>query len=305
MNTGLTANERSAPKARFNDYIELTKPRIVTLEIVAVVVTMHIATGYGAPGSAWNMLLLFAVALGAALVGGSANAINQWMERDLDAQMTRTANRPIPAGRLTPFEAAMFGLVTLIAGSALLGYVAGPVPLMLGLGTWVLYVAVYTPLKVRSWTNTAVGAVTGAAPLMIGWTAAGGSVLDPMVLALAAIMYVWQFPHFMAIAWMYRDDYLKVDYQMSTAIDTTGWWAGMQAIVGSLLLLPISMAPLWVSSTISPWLYAVPMILAGLMMVLFSIRFFRDRNDRTARLLLRASLVYVPVWLLATWIAGA
>lgn len=309
MNPGATtlpaAIERPSVLAKLADYVELTKPRIVALELVAIVATLHIATGYGAPGSTWSLPVLLSVAIGTCLVAGSANTLNQWIERERDAKMPRTKTRPLPAGRLTPDEALVFGVTTLAMGTSLLGMFAGVLPALVALATWVAYVAVYTPMKPATWLNTAVGAVSGAIPLWIGWTAGGGSLTDPLGLVIVGVMYVWQFPHFMAIAWLCRKGYADAGYQMSTTLDPTGGWAGVQALVGSAVLLPLSLAPVFLSPTINVLGYTVAVTLAGVVMLIASAKFLAQRNDQTARKLMRASLIYVPVWLLALWLCGA
>lgn len=309
MNPGATtlpaAADRTNLLSKLGDYVELTKPRIVALELVAIAATLHIATMYGAPGTRWSASVLLSVAVGASLVAGSANAINQWIERERDAIMPRTMGRPIPSGRLTPDESLWFGLMTLALGMSLLIMFSGLTPALVAFGTWVVYVAVYTPMKTRSWLNTAVGAVSGAMPLWIGWTAGGGSLYDPLGLAIVAVMYVWQFPHFMAIAWLCKDDYQLAGYQMSTSLDPSGWWAGLQAVIGSAVLLPVSLAPLFLSPTIQGLGYAIAVTLAGVVMLRASAAFLAQRDNQSARRLMRASLIYVPVWLLALWLCGA
>jgi protoheme IX farnesyltransferase len=291
--------------SRWADFVELTKPRIVVLELVAVVVTLHVATRYGAAGTAWSLSLLLGVALGTLLVAGSANAINQWIERELDARMRRTRSRPIPSGRLSPADAVAFGVLTLAMGVSTLAMTAGPAAAVVALVTWTIYVAVYTPMKTRTWLNTAVGAVSGALPLAIGWVAGGGGIADPMSLAVLGVMYVWQFPHFMAIAWLCRDDYGVAGYKMSTTLDPTGAWAGWQAVVGSAVLLPVSLAPLFLSDTIAYVPYMAALLFGGVAMLVRSGQFLADRNDATARRLMRASLLYVPLWLAGLWLSGA
>ncbi len=187
--------------ARVADYIELTKPRIVALELVTVVVSMHLAS----PWSVEPWVLLHTV-LGAALVAASAGAFNQWWEQASDALMVRTADRPLPTGRLTATQVIVFGAVTLFAGSIELLFCVGYLTAGVAMATWLVYVLAYTPLKTRSPLNTAVGAVSGSLPILIGWTATGAAI-DMRALALVAVMFLWQFPHFMAIAWLYRADY--------------------------------------------------------------------------------------------------
>ncbi len=313
MSSSLTTNTVSTPSvsktvslsAQIADYVELTKPRIVVLELIAVLIALHIATGYGAPGSSWSTALMLAVALGTALVAGSANAINQWYEQDRDALMSRTSNRPLPAGRLSPEEALVFGVVTLSMGCTTLWQFAGAMPALVAFATWLVYVAIYTPLKTLSWTNTIVGAISGAMPLAIGWTAGGGTLGDSMVWHLIGVMYLWQFPHFMAIAWICREDYLKADYQMSTTLDQSGWWAGVQAIVGSILLVPVSLLPLAISPSINVWAYGIIMFLAGIAMLKASATFHLSRDMTSARKLMRYSLLYIPIWLAALWFTAA
>lgn len=299
------AVETPSVLSKLSDYVELTKPRIVALELVAIVATLHIATGYGAPGSSWSLSVLLSVAAGTCLVAGSANTLNQWIERERDAVMPRTMGRPLPSGRLTPDQALFFGVTTLAMGTSLLAMFAGWMPALVGLATWVAYVAVYTPMKPATWLNTAVGAVSGAMPLWIGWTAGGGSLLDPLGLAIVGVMYVWQFPHFMAIAWLCRDDYAKAGYQMSTTLDPSGKWAGLQAVVGSAVLLPLSLVPVFLSTNLNAGGYAIALGLAGVYLLVASGRFLAERNNQTAKKLMRASLIYVPVWLLALWLCGA
>ncbi|TWT42868.1 protoheme IX farnesyltransferase [Botrimarina hoheduenensis] len=309
MSTGISTlpapTERTSLLPQIADFIALSKPKIVILELVAVLATLHIATRYGAAGTPWTAALVASVMFGTALVAASANTMNMWLERELDAQMPRTAERPLPAGRITPAEALAFGLLTLTAGVTMLAMHAGLLPSLIALGTWGIYVGCYTPLKPRSWINTAVGAVSGATPLWIGWTAGGGSLLDPLGIAIVAVMYVWQFPHFMAIAWLSRAGYAAAGHQMSTVLDPSGRWAGFQAVVWSAVLLPMSLAPIVLSTTIAPLWYGIPVTLAGLVMFASSQRFLTDCSDITARRLLRVTLLYVPVWLLALWVAGA
>lgn len=295
---------RATTASRLAAMVELTKPRIVLMEVVAVVVVLHAATGYGAAGSVWSPALALAVAVGTTLVAGSANALNQWIEVERDRRMLRTRTRPIPSDRLTPQDAFAFGLVTLAMGVSTLAMYAGATPALVAIATWAVYVAVYTPLKAVSWINTAVGAVSGAAPLWIGWTAGGGSLSDPMAWAIAAVLYLWQFPHFMAIAWICREDYARAEYRMTTHYDPSGFWAGVQAVVGAAVLLPVSLTPLLFTRDAAPLVYALPVFLAGSAMLAASASFLSRRDDTAARRLLRVSLVYVPVWLLALWSAG-
>jgi protoheme IX farnesyltransferase len=273
------------------DFVELTKPRIVILELVTVVVAAHLA----APRSVHPWVLLHTV-LGAALVAASAGAFNQWWERAADARMIRTARRPLPAGRLAPWQVVLFGLVTLAFGVIELVLCVNLLTASVALATWAIYVLAYTPLKTRSPLNTAVGAVSGALPILIGWTATGAAI-DTRALALLAVMFLWQFPHFMAIAWLYRDDYARAGQRMLTVVDPTGLRAAAQAVVGALVLLPVSLVPALSPAAGSPAVYCGWALVLGGFQALAAVLFLIHRDDRSARRLLRASLVYLICWM--------
>jgi protoheme IX farnesyltransferase len=273
------------------DYVELTKPRIVALELVTVIVAAHLA----APRGIDRWVLVHGV-LGAALVAASAGAINQWWERTTDARMSRTARRPLPAGRLSSMQVVFFGAATLIVGVLELVLGVGWLTAAVAGATWFVYIFAYTPLKTRSPLNTAVGAVSGALPILIGWTAAGAAV-DMRALALMGVMFLWQFPHFMAIAWLHRADYARARQQMLTVVDPTGLRAGAQALIAALLLVPVSLVPALSPQAGSAAVYCLWAILLGAGQVVASTQFLVHRDDVTARRLLRASLVYLPCWM--------
>jgi protoheme IX farnesyltransferase len=285
------SRSRSSWLAWVGDFVELTKPRIVVLELVTVVVAAHLA----APYSLEPWVLLHTV-LGAALVAASAGALNQWWERAGDAQMIRTARRPLPAGRLAPWQVMLFGLATLVLGAVELTVWVNLLTASVALATWAIYVLVYTPLKTRSPLNTAVGAVSGALPILIGWTATGAAI-DTRALALLAVMFLWQFPHFMAIAWLYRADYERAGQQMLTVVDPTGLRAAAQAVVGALVLLPVSLVPALSPAAGSPAVYCAWTLVLGGLQATAAVLFLIRRDDDSARRLLRASLVYLTCWM--------
>lgn len=289
----LASEDRAPWIAAVADFWELTKPRIVAMEVITIAMGFYLGTR-----GEWSLAVLGATLIGTGLVAGSASALNMWLEAQLDAQMTRTQDRPIPAGRLQPWQAVVFAVVLLVLGSVLLYVGPGLVTLGLGLLCWFLYVVVYTPLKVRSTFNTAVGAASGAIPILIGYVAAGGG-FDWVALGLFGVLYLWQYPHFMAIAWRCRDDYQAAGYVMSTTVDPTGKRAGVEAIVGSLLLAPVSLLPLAMASSVV-WggFYAVWALLLVAVYLHASVKFARQRNDATSRRLLRVSLLYLPCWIL-------
>lgn len=275
---------------RLGALIELTKPRINLMVLLTVAVGYQLGDNRG---QGWVGLL--AVVLGTGLISASASAWNQLLERDRDARMRRTRHRPLPSGRLTPLEAALFatalgalGTVVLLASSQVL---AAWVALL----TFVLYVAAYTPLKGISTVNTIVGAVPGALPPVIGWCAATGS-LGMEAFALFAILFLWQFPHFLAIAWLYREDYVLGGLKMLPVLDPSGGMTGRQAVLYALALLPIGLLP--AALGMAGWLYGLVALLAGLYYLAAACRFWTALSDSAARTLLRASFIHLPVVLL-------
>jgi protoheme IX farnesyltransferase len=240
--------------------------------------------------------------LGTLLVAASASAANQWLEWRLDLRMMRTADRPLPAGRLSAGEAAAFSTLTLVAGAVYLGLFVNVACLVWALLTWTLYVLAYTPLKTVSPANTAVGAVAGALPVMIGWSAAGGP-LDARAAALVLVLFLWQFPHFMAIAWLYRRDYASAGYRMLTVVDPSGQRAGRQSVVAALALLPVSLVPVLGTAGSGGVLYAAGASILGIGYLSLAARFWLRADDTSARLLLRGSLVYLPTLLLTLLLA--
>jgi len=272
------------------DYIALTKPRLNLL----VVVTS--AAGYylGAiPAPEWTPLLQ--AASGTALVAAGAAVPNQLYERDTDAVMRRTRNRPIPDGRIRPEEATFFGLGLAAAGLALLFVTTNLLATSAAVATLVVYVLIYTPLKRRSALATLVGAVPGALPPLIGWAASHGS-LSPGGWTLFAIVFLWQIPHFMAISWLYRDDYTRAGFPMLAVTHPDGRRVGREALVYSLALLPVSLLPTALGVAGSAYIaIAVPL---GAAMVWLAARFAARGDETSARWLFMASITYLPlVWM--------
>ena len=283
---------RTAVWGRVVDYIELTKPRIAVLELLTVLVGAGIACS-GVPSDGWLILHLLG---GTALVAASASALNQWLERDTDGLMRRTADRPLPAGRLTPTEVVIFGAITGSAGLIWLLTLVGPMTAALGLLTWLLYVWIYTPLKKRSSANTFVGAVAGALPAMMGYAAlapaSDAAELRLLAATLFLLVFLWQFPHFMAIAWLYRDSYAAGGMKMLPVVDPTGRRAGAQAVLSAAALIPISLLPTLLMRAGS--VYFLLALALSVFQLLCAVSFAVRMNDITARRLLRTSLVYLP-----------
>ncbi len=285
------------------DYLELTKPRIAVLVLVVIVASAVMAAWTTSnPVSGWP---IFHACLGTLLVAGSASAANQWLEIRRDARMNRTADRPLPAGRISSVSALAFAAFTLIAGLVYLGLTLPLSATLWAALTWLLYVAVYTPLKPISSANTAVGAVAGALPVFIGWSAVSES-LDVRAVALFLTLYLWQFPHFMAIAWLYREDYARGGYKMLPVVDPSGRRAGVQAVLSAAALIPVSTIPALAAPGWGGPLYLVIVTLLGLAQLLVAALFLAQMNRESARRLLRMSLIYLPILLgllvLVPWI---
>jgi protoheme IX farnesyltransferase len=282
----LALDRRGSLAARVADYVELTKPKIAILVLVTVAVAAFVA-GWGPP-SGW---LLLHTLLGTALVAASASALNQWLERDTDLLMARTADRPLPAGRLSGAQVLTFGIATIVLGAIYLATSVGLLTAALGLLTWAMYVVVYTPLKRRTAANTAVGAVAGALPVLMGWTAVGAP-LDLRAWSLFLIVFLWQFPHFMAIAWIYRRDYGGAGLKILSTVDPCGVRAGRQAIMAALVLVPVSMVPLL--SQPNSGIFVLWAIALGAGQLACAFLFSWQKSEVSARRLLLASLLYLP-----------
>jgi heme o synthase len=280
--------------ARLTDYVALTKPRLNLL----VVATS--AAGYylGAAGALEMWPMAQAVA-GTALVAGGAAVLNQVYERDTDALMRRTRARPLPDGRVPPADARVFGLALALGGLLLLAARASILAALLAAATLIIYLVVYTPMKRRSSLSTLVGAVPGALPPLIGWTASHGS-LSLGGAALFAIVFLWQIPHFMAIAWMYRADYAKAGFPMLPVIEPEGRRAGRQAVLYAAALLPVSLVPTAIGLSGTPYLAIAAGL--GIALLWLAVRFARARSDEAARRLFLASIAYLPlIWIAMIW----
>src|ERR1700682_4776673 len=234
------AAEAVAPphaKARAAAYIELTKPRITFL----IVLTSAAGFCLGSRGPV-NYLTFAHAMIGIGLPSSGIHTLNQFMERDLDGLMRRTAERPLPSGRLFPFEALWFGVTLTLAAELYLALAVNMLTAVLGLTVIAGYLFLYTPLKTRTTLSTAVGAFPGAMPPLIGWAAARGQV-DLAAWVLFAILFLWQFPHFLAIAWMYREDYGRAGIRMLPVVEPEGRVTGQQIVAFTILLLPVSLLP--------------------------------------------------------------
>ncbi len=280
----------STIRGRMADYLELTKPRI------SVLVLLVTAVGFCFGSTAGVDLLLMANALfGTALVAVGANTLNQYMEWRFDRLMHRTAGRPIPAGRITPAEAGVFGVSSAVAGLAWLTLLVNWYAAFLAAVTIGLYLLAYTPLKRLTILNTLVGAVPGALPPMIGFAAASGRI-DVQAWILFAIVFTWQMPHFFAIAWMYREDYARGGYRMISTADADGFKTGGWIVTWTVALVAVSFLPVWAGTAGAA--YCVGTTALGVFLALVGLRTAARRSTSSARLMLLASVVYLPALML-------
>jgi len=274
-------------RARASAYVELTKPRITSL-ILPISAAGFVLASRGAT----NYVQLAHAMVGIALLSSGIGTLNQFMERDLDALMRRTADRPLPSRRLFPFEALWFGVALTAMAEVYLGLFVNVLTALLGLTVITGYLFVYTPLKTRTSLSTALGAFPGAMPPLMGWTAARGEI-DVSALVLFAILFLWQFPHFLAIAWMYREDYGRAGIQMLPVVEPDGRVTGQQIIAYALMLVPVSLLPALLG--ISGRVYLAAAAILSLLFLASSIRAALSKSNQHARQLLLASVLYLPL----------
>jgi heme o synthase len=277
------------------DVAELTKLRLSSL--VLLTTALGYANALGANDGLFFQPFVFAAALiGTALTAFGANALNQYAERDLDAKMHRTRNRPLPADRMSPAFARALGVALGVVGLAILAAFVAPLATVLAAASFFSYVLVYTPLKRITPHSTLVGTIPGALPPVIGYAAAGGT-LDLHAAFLFAVLFFWQLPHFYAISWMYRADYARAGYPMLAVQDTTGERLGRSAVMHLVLLLVVSLLPALAGE--AALFYGVAAALFGGVFLASGIAFARERDDASARRLFAWSLLYLPALLLA------
>ena len=280
-------SERLTTRERAGAFAELTKPRITGL----IVLTSAAGFALASTGRIDYLRMLSAM-IGIALLSSGIATVNQYMERDLDALMRRTASRPLPSGKLLPWEALVFGIGLTVLAEVYLAFLVNPLTALLGLTVIAGYLFAYTPLKTKTSLSTLVGAFPGAVPPLIGWTAARGELgLEAWV--LFAILFLWQFPHFLAIAWMYREDYARAGILMLPVVEPDGRVTAQQIVVYTLMLLPVSLLP--TALGISGKVYLVGAVLLGLLFLYSSIRAAFSQSRQEARRLLLASVIYLPL----------
>lgn len=282
--------QHAAPASPLAAYIELTKPRILTMVLVTATL------GYALPGHGFAPYLTFLCMLvGTGLSSGGAGALNHFLEREVDTLMDRTRNRPIPSGVVSPAVALAVGLAMSFMGVGLLWWQVNTLSAILAATTIILYAIIYTPLKRISWVNTPVGAIPGAIPPMIGW-AASENQLGPGAWILFAILFLWQHPHFYAIAWMFKDDYARGGFKMLPVVNPDGRSSFRQSWAACLILIPVSLCPTFIK--LSGWLYFVGALLIGVWFLSACVRWRITESLIDARRVLRVSVIYLPLLLL-------
>lgn len=284
----LTAPE-TVEKTRFAVFSDLIKARLTFLVLLTTLVGFYV--GFQGP---INLMLLLHTMLGTALVASGAAALNQLLERDYDAMMRRTEDRPLPSGRMTPRTVLILGAAFGAIGLIYLAFAVNLLTSLLGAITLASYVFIYTPLKRVTTRNTIVGAIPGALPPLMGWTAARGEI-NVAGWSLFAILFFWQMPHFYAIAWMYREDYAKAGYRMLPVVDPEGHRTGRQAVFHTLGLLPVSLCP-FIFHLAGP-VYLAGALLLGFAYLWCAVQFLRQISVPRARKLFFASILYLPLLL--------
>jgi protoheme IX farnesyltransferase len=270
-------------------YVSLTKPDVTFLVVITT-----LAGYYLADPSPIHYLHLFHALLGTTLVGAGTSALNHYFERQSDAQMRRTAMRPLPLGVLAPREALAFGVALAAGGSAYLAVTTNLTTSVLGVVTCLSYLGAYTPLKKRTTLATLIGAFPGAVPPLMGWAAARGS-LSVEAWVLYAILFIWQFPHFHAIAWMYREDYARAGIRMLPVVDRSGDATFREILAYSAALIPASLLPAVVGLAGIHYFYGA--LLLGVLMMLVSLWAARTRSNLRAKWLMHATVIYLPLLL--------
>jgi protoheme IX farnesyltransferase len=273
------------------DYIELTKPRITWL----ILMSTGIGYFFGLPSHAWSAihwLSMLHTILGTALIASGTAALNQWYERAADRKMLRTADRPLPSGRLTAPRALAFGIALSVAGFVELWLGVNLLSGLIGAFTLASYLFLYTPMKQRTWWSTTVGAIPGAMPPMIGYAAAAGAITRESWV-LFAILFLWQFPHFYSIAWMYKEDYARAGIRMLPVVDPDCRSTARQIVLYGVALIPVSLVPGMLGMT--GRIYFIGALILGLVYLYSGVRVALERTLVRARAVLLTSVLYLPL----------
>jgi protoheme IX farnesyltransferase len=272
---------------RLFDYLELTKPDVTFLVVISTLAGFYLGSG-----GALDWILLVHALVGTTLVSAGTAAFNHYLERDDDARMRRTARRPLPAGRIQPGAAFGFATLLSVGGVLYLLVLVNWLASLLAFSTWASYLFLYTPLKKRTLLCTAIGAFPGAMPPLIGWAAASGSLATEAWI-LYAILFLWQFPHFLSIAWIYREDYARGGFMMLPAVDTTGHATGRQMVFYSWALFPVALLPGILG--MAGLLYLLVAVVLGSVFVWSATRVAMMPSNSNARRLLQMTIFYLPL----------
>ena len=268
-------------------FFELTKPRIAFMLVLTSAAGFYLGSVGG-----FNIPLFINSVIGITLLAFGVATLNQFWERKLDALMERTANRPLPTQKVTPTEALVFGLLLCVSAEIYLAFLVNGLTAILGLIVIVGYVLLYTPLKVKTSASTAIGAIPGAMPPLMGWTSAANEITLGGW-ALFTMLFLWQFPHFLAIAWMYREQYAKAGILMLPVVEKEGRITAMQIVLFTILIVPVSLAPFFLG--ISGLVYLIGASLLGIWFLYASIQAARAKSVEKARALLFVSILYLPI----------
>jgi protoheme IX farnesyltransferase len=286
------SNERAVSINAFEKpwaYVALTKPDVTFLVVITTVAGFYLASN-----GPMDWARLACTLVGTLLVAGGTAALNQYVERDMDAVMRRTAARPLPVGTLRPSEVLFFGVGTIVVGALWLVFLVNALAAFIAVFTCVSYLALYTPLKTRTTLATAVGAIPGALPPLIGWAAARGSLSEGGWI-LFAILFVWQFPHFMAIAWMYREDYARAGIRMLPVVDPSGDVTFRVIISMSAVLVPVSLLPAVMGMAGIRYFFGA--LILGMLLLQVALWANRARTNVRAKWLMHATVAHIPLLL--------
>lgn len=273
--------------AKISAFFELTKPRIAFMLVLTSAAGFYLGASQG-----FEIGLFINSMVAITLLAFGVATLNQYIERDIDPKMERTVKRPLPTGRVTPNEALIFGVALCVISEIYLFFAVNPLTAVLGLVVIVGYVFLYTPLKTRTTASTAIGALPGAMPPLMGWTASANEI-TLSAWFLFALLFLWQFPHFLAIAWMYKEQYAKAGIKMLPVVEKDGKVTAQQIVIFTVMLLPISLAPFFLG--ISGVIYLIGAIVLGIWFLMTSIQMARAKTVEKARKLLLVSVLYLPV----------
>ena len=279
--TSISSRERVAA------FVELTKPRIAFMLLLTSAAGFYLGNR-----GAFDLVLFTNAMIGIVLLAFGVATLNQWLERRTDVLMDRTANRPLPTGKVTPTEALVFGSILCLSAEVYLYFLVNPLTAVLGISVIVGYVLLYTPLKTRTSASTAIGAIPGAMPPLMGWTSSANEITLG-AWALFAFLFLWQFPHFLAIAWMYKEQYAKAGILMLPVVEPSGRITARQIVLFSIMMVPVSLAPFFLG--FAGWVFLTAAMMLGVWFLVESVRTARAKTPEMARRLLLVSVLYLPI----------